>query len=66
MTTAVQVRDAMQFINDQDAATLERFIARLEYRGTDPTFRAYREAYLRCIDLRLAHPSSSSAAVRAS
>ena len=51
MTTAVQVRDAMQFINDQDAATLERFIARLEYRGTDPTFRAYREAYLRCIDL---------------
>ena len=51
MTTAVQARDAMQFINDQDAATLERFIERLEYRGTDPTFTAYREAYLRRIDL---------------
>ena len=51
MTTAVQVRDAMQFINDQDAATLERFIERLEYRGTDPTFTAYREAYLRRIEL---------------
>ena len=51
MTTAVQVRDAMQFINGQDAATLERFIERLEYRGTDPTFTAYREAYLMRIEL---------------
>jgi SAM-dependent methyltransferase len=51
MTTPVQVRDAMQFINEQDAATRERFIARLEFRATDPTFVAYREAYLRLIDL---------------
>ena len=47
----VQVRDAMQFVNEQDAATLERFIERLEYRGTDPTFVAYREAYLDLLDL---------------
>jgi ubiquinone/menaquinone biosynthesis C-methylase UbiE len=45
------MRDAMQFINEQDTATLERFIDRLEYRGTDPTFVAYREAYLEVIDL---------------
>ena len=41
----------MQFINEQDAATLERFIERLEFRATDPTFVAYREAYLELIDL---------------
>jgi ubiquinone/menaquinone biosynthesis C-methylase UbiE len=51
MATQVRARDAMQFINEQDAATLERFIERLEYRATDPTFTAYREAYLRLIDL---------------
>jgi ubiquinone/menaquinone biosynthesis C-methylase UbiE len=45
------MRDAMQFINEQDTATLERFIDRLEYRGTDPTFVAYREAYLALIGL---------------
>ena len=39
-------RDAMQFVNEQDDATLERFIDRLELRGKDPTFVAYREAYL--------------------
>ena len=33
MTTQAQVRDAMQFINEQDVATLERFIERLEFRG---------------------------------
>ena len=43
--------DAMQFINEQDAATLERFIERLEFRAKDPTFTAYREAYLALIDL---------------
>ncbi len=31
----------MQFINEQDAATRERFIQRLEFRATDPTFTAY-------------------------
>ena len=51
MATQVQVRDAMQFVNEQDAATLERFIERLEFRGKDPTFVAYREAYLKLIDL---------------
>ena len=51
MTAQVRARDAMQFINEQDPATLERFIARLEFRGTDPTFVAYREAYLERIDL---------------
>ena len=50
-TPPVQVRDAMQFINEQDAATRERFIERLEFRATDPTFAAYREAYLELIDL---------------
>jgi ubiquinone/menaquinone biosynthesis C-methylase UbiE len=51
MATRVQARDAMQFVNEQDAATLERFVERLELRGKDPTFVAYREAYLRLIDL---------------
>ena len=41
----------MQFINEQDEATLDRFIKRLEFRGTDPTFVAYREAYLELLDL---------------
>jgi ubiquinone/menaquinone biosynthesis C-methylase UbiE len=44
-------RDAMEFINEQDDATLQRFIQRFEYRGKDPTFIAYREAYLDKLDL---------------
>ena len=51
MATELQARDAMQFVNDQDAATLQRFAERLEFRGTDPTFVAYRDAYLPLIDL---------------
>jgi ubiquinone/menaquinone biosynthesis C-methylase UbiE len=51
MATQPQVRDAMQFVNAQDPATLDRFIQRLELRGKDPTFVAYREAYLELIDL---------------
>ena len=51
MTTQLQARDVMQFVNEQDAATLERLIERLELRGRDPTFVAYREAYLKLIDL---------------
>jgi SAM-dependent methyltransferase len=39
-------RDAMQFINEQDDATLQRFVERLEFRGRDPTFVGYRQAYL--------------------
>ena len=51
MATQVQARDAMQFINEQNAATVERFIERLEFRARDPTFTAYREAYLKLLDL---------------
>jgi ubiquinone/menaquinone biosynthesis C-methylase UbiE len=51
MAAQVHARDAMQFINEQNAATLERFIERLEFRATHPTFVAYREAYLELIDL---------------
>jgi len=51
MTTTAPVHDAMQLVNEQDAATRERFIARLEFRATDPTFVAYREAYLSLLDL---------------
>jgi ubiquinone/menaquinone biosynthesis C-methylase UbiE len=51
MATQPQARDAMQFINEQNGATLERFIERLEFRAKDPTFTAYREAYLELIDL---------------
>ena len=29
MTMQPQARDAMQFINEQDPATIERFVARL-------------------------------------
>ena len=51
MATRMQARDAMQFINEQNAATLERFIERLEFRAKDPTFLAYRDAYLKLIDM---------------
>jgi ubiquinone/menaquinone biosynthesis C-methylase UbiE len=51
MATQVQARDAMQFVNEQDPATLERFIERLEFRAKDPTFTAYREAYLELVEL---------------
>ena len=51
MATQVRARDAMQFIDEQDPATLARLVERLEYRATDPTFTAYRDAYLALIDL---------------
>ncbi|WP_336213997.1 methyltransferase domain-containing protein [Nonomuraea sp. LPB2021202275-12-8] len=38
-------RDAMEFINEQDEATLRRFVDRLEARGADPVFTGYREEY---------------------
>jgi ubiquinone/menaquinone biosynthesis C-methylase UbiE len=39
-------RDAFRFINDLDDATVETLAARLEFRGKDPTFTQWREAYL--------------------
>jgi SAM-dependent methyltransferase len=42
----MSARDAMEFINEQDEATLERFVERLEFRGRDPTFVGYRDAYV--------------------
>jgi ubiquinone/menaquinone biosynthesis C-methylase UbiE len=51
MATRAQARDAMQFINEQNGATLERFIERLEFRAKDPTFTAYRDAYLELVEL---------------
>jgi ubiquinone/menaquinone biosynthesis C-methylase UbiE len=39
-------RDAYCFINDLDALTVEGLIARLEFRGKDPTFTRMRDAYL--------------------
>ena len=38
--------DAHCFINDLDASTVEGLIARLEFRGKDPTFTHMRDAYL--------------------
>jgi SAM-dependent methyltransferase len=51
MATQLPVRDAMQCVDDQDAATRKRFVERLERRGKDPTYAGYREAYLDLIDL---------------
>lgn len=42
----MNARDAMEFINEQDEATLQRFVERLEFRGRDPTFVGYRDAYV--------------------
>jgi hypothetical protein len=39
-------RDAMEFINEQDEATVHRFLERLEFRGRDPTFVGYRDAHV--------------------
>jgi ubiquinone/menaquinone biosynthesis C-methylase UbiE len=44
--SAMAARDAMQFINEQDDATLQRFVERLEFRGRDRTFVGYRQAYV--------------------
>jgi SAM-dependent methyltransferase len=54
MIVLVQPRDAMQFVNEQDDATLERFIQRLEFRGADETFVGYRDAYMALVDLAAA------------
>ena len=39
-------RDIYRFINEQDENTIQRIIDRLEFRGKDPTFRGWLEAYL--------------------
>src|SRR5687768_6176659 len=49
-------RDAFEFINELDPATTEAFITRLEFRGRDPTFVGFREAYL----ARLALPPDAA------
>ena len=38
-------RDVFRFINDLDDAAVDRIAARLEFRGTDPGYVAFREAY---------------------
>ncbi|HWM18354.1 MAG TPA: methyltransferase domain-containing protein [Ilumatobacteraceae bacterium] len=42
----MNARDAMEFINEQDDATVQRFVDRLEFRGRDPVFVGYRETYV--------------------
>jgi hypothetical protein len=44
MATQVRARDAMQFINEQDAATLERFIERLEFAAGTQRGRQHRRS----------------------
>jgi ubiquinone/menaquinone biosynthesis C-methylase UbiE len=39
-------RDAMTYINDMDDKVVQMFIDRLEFRGKDPTFVGYRDAYV--------------------
>jgi ubiquinone/menaquinone biosynthesis C-methylase UbiE len=45
-------QDIYRFINDVDSVTLERIIERLEFRGRDPTFRGWLEAYLDMLALK--------------
>jgi ubiquinone/menaquinone biosynthesis C-methylase UbiE len=44
-------RDIYRFINEQDDNTIERIIDRLEFRGKDPTFTGWLEAYLNKLQL---------------
>jgi SAM-dependent methyltransferase len=48
--------DVMERINELDGATLERFVERFEFRGKDPTFVAFRDAYL--AELALPRPAT--------
>ncbi len=47
-------RDVFRFINDLDAASVERIAARLEFRGTDPGYVAFRDAYFAKLPLATA------------
>src|SRR5688572_26242294 len=42
----MSARDVFQVITELDEATVDAIAARLEFRGTDPTFTAWREAYV--------------------
>jgi SAM-dependent methyltransferase len=46
--------DLFQTINDQDRSVVDLFITRLEFRGKDPTFNSFRDAYLDRMHLELA------------
>ena len=39
-------RDVFETINEQDEATVQRLVDRLEYRAHDPTFSRFRDTYL--------------------
>jgi ubiquinone/menaquinone biosynthesis C-methylase UbiE len=47
-------RDVFRFINDLDAASVARIAARLEFRGTDPGYVAFRDAYFAKLPLATA------------
>lgn len=42
----MSARDAYRYINDLEEATVQALADRLEFRGKDPTFTRWREAYL--------------------
>src|SRR5210317_814333 len=44
-------RDIYRFINEQDDNTIQRIIDRLEFRGKDPTFTGWLDAYLNKLQL---------------
>ena len=48
------LRGVFRFINDLDAASAERIAARLEFRGTDPGYVAFRDAYVAKLPLATA------------
>ena len=47
----MKARDIYRFINEQDNNTIQRIIERLEFRGKDPTFAIWLEAYLNKLQL---------------
>lgn len=48
---SASARDAFRFINDLDQATVDTFVARLEFRGKDRTFTRWRDAYVDRLEL---------------
>ena len=47
-------RDVFRFINNLDAATVDRIAARLEFRAADPGYVAFRDAYFSKLPLAAA------------
>lgn len=47
----MKARDIYRFINEQDGNTIQKIIERLEFRGKDPTFTGWLEAYLNKLQL---------------